>query len=217
MGKPESGRGLGFKPESTDMDLEFIVPTTEELVHAHKIFEEREPRARDYWLARERTEEGLRESKTGNIAVAIARLLKSWNKDYYRFRPVEAESLVAELQQLIAGRLEILLAFHARSLTGLSDADRATVLELFSLFENKVGSVGAAKALNLLAPDFFPLWDNAIAYQYGVLSVAHGYFLFMVMAEHQVRNLAGKMPDGLALLKTLDEYNYCKYTKGWIA
>jgi hypothetical protein len=198
-------------------DMEFIVPTAEELVQAHKLFEKKESRASDYWLARERTEKALCDCNVGQIADAIAALLKSWNKDYYRFRPAMAESLVVDLQQLITERMETLLAFHARSLTTLNGADRPTVLGLFSLFENKLGSVGTAKALNLLAPDFFPLWDNGIAYHYGVLTVPHGYFLFMGIAEHQVRNLSGKLPDGLPLLKTLDEYNYCKYTKEWMA
>jgi len=39
----------------------------------------------------------------------------------------------------------------------------------------------------------------------------------MVITEHQIRSLMDKLPDGMALLKTLDEYNYCKYTKSWIA
>jgi len=85
---------------------------------------------------------------------------------------------------------------------------------LFSCFDQKLDQVGAAKALNLIAPKFFPLWDSAISYGYGVVGAPQGYFLFMVIVKDQVGRIA--FPAGLDALKTLDEYNYCKYTKNWL-
>jgi hypothetical protein len=87
-------------------------------------------------------------------------------------------------------------------------------LSLFASFEQKLGPVVTAKALSALAPNFFPLWDNPISYHYGVACEAHGYFLFMVIVKYQVGKI--KLPDNLAPLKTLDEYNYCRYTKNWL-
>jgi hypothetical protein len=150
------------------------------------------------------------------VADATAMLLRSWNKEYYRFRKAQAKSLVADLHQLITAQLGIISQFQQRSLPTLESADQTDVLSLFSIFTEKLGVIGAAKALHLLAPNFFPLWDNAIAYQYGVVADSRGYFLFMAITEHQIRSLMDKLPDGMAPLKTLDEYNYCKYTKSWI-
>jgi len=198
------------------MKLDFPVPPPDEVIDAHRVFEEREPQATEYWIARERTQNGIRDGDSSEIADAIAAFLKSWNKVYYRWRPAKARTLVADLQQLITEQLDALGAFFGRSLTELADSDRPPVLRLFSSFEAKLDAVGTAKALNLLVPSFFPLWDNAIAYQSGVLSDSRGYFLFMALTAHQVRNLAGKLPERLDPLKTLDEFNYCRFTKGWM-
>src|SRR5262249_32103368 len=150
-------------------------------------------------------------------AEAIAALLRSWHKEYYRWRPAKAKSLVAELRELIMEQSETLGELHARLLSELDASDRPAILRLFPLFESKLGPVGTAKALNLLAPNFFPLWDSDIAFEYGVSLGPRGYFLFMAVTAHQVRNVdSDKLPDGMDLLKTLDEYNYCRYTMGWI-
>jgi hypothetical protein len=37
------------------------------------------------------------------------------------------------------------------------------VVMLYESLEGVVGQIAAAKVLNLVCPDFFPLWDNAIA------------------------------------------------------
>jgi len=69
-------------------------------------------------------------------------------------------------------------------------------------------------ALHVLAPPFFPLWDNSIAAAYGV-STEEGYFKFMLLTKQQVASLPGDfaLPKTGGLLKAIDEYNYCKYTQ----
>jgi hypothetical protein len=56
---------------------------------------------------------------------------------------------------------------------------------LFGLFRAECGPVGAGKALHVLAPNFFPLWDNAIAESYGVATET-GYFQFINIVKQQV-------------------------------
>lgn len=81
--------------------------------------------------------------------------------------------------------------------------------------------VAAAKALHLLAPAFFPLWDERIAKAYGCNYSADpvdAYLRFMqitrcVLIEHAT-TLAG-MQDGKSQLKVLGEYNYARFTKNW--
>jgi hypothetical protein len=79
--------------------------------------------------------------------------------------------------------------------------------------------VGAAKALHLLAPRFFPIWDRTIAGQYGFRLAKAGlngrrYWRFIHIARDQCRQLqeAGYTENPL---KAVDEYNYCRHTKGW--
>jgi len=41
--------------------------------------------------------------------------------------------------------------------------ERSNVVCLFEDFKVVVGHIGSAKVLHLICPDYFPLWDNAIA------------------------------------------------------
>jgi len=79
--------------------------------------------------------------------------------------------------------------------------------------------VGTAKALHLLAPTYFPLWDKAIANAYG-----HDYYKRDSAQEYS--NFCNQMLDfrnrviDLNLvesddnpLKKIDEYNYVTFTK----
>jgi hypothetical protein len=92
---------------------------------------------------------------------------------------------------------------------------------LFDSFERVLGPVGAAKSLHLLAPKFFPLWDRKIAKhcrcelgRVGTNGV--NYTAFFLITVTQVRALMASMPEETNLLKRIDEYNYGKYTKGWM-
>ncbi len=83
--------------------------------------------------------------------------------------------------------------------------------------------VAVAKALHLLAPNFFPLWDDRIAKAYGCYynnDPAEKYVQFMKLMKEFVENIKDYIDfsDYLnkTLLKLIDEYNYSKYTKGWI-
>ena len=82
--------------------------------------------------------------------------------------------------------------------------------------------VAVAKALHLLAPGFFPLWDKAIAIAYACdysVSAVNAYLRFMNIAKRMVEKhaetirplLTGKTP-----LKVLDEYNYAKFARQWV-
>ena len=95
------------------------------------------------------------------------------------------------------------------------------ILESMKLI--KRSPVAVVKGLHLLAPEFFPLWDEQIAKGYNCSYAeqpAEKFLLFFekikAIAEH-VRNyscVAG-IPDK-TITKPIDEYNYSKYTKGWI-
>lgn len=80
--------------------------------------------------------------------------------------------------------------------------------------------MAVAKALHLLAPNFFPLWDETIARAYGCYyneNPAEKYVLFCKITKtiaDKVRNYI--LRSDKTLTKLIDEYNYSKYTQGWI-
>jgi hypothetical protein len=92
---------------------------------------------------------------------------------------------------------------------------------LFNSFEHVLGPVGAAKSLHLLAPKFFPIWDRAIAKAYhcelgNVGTNGANYGAFFLIAGLQADTLSPIIPEEANLLMRIDEYNYCKHTKGWM-
>jgi len=127
--------------------------------------------------------------------------------------------------------LEILKSFRERNVTTLSENDEQNIERIFNEFmeslqiaSGKKSPVAVVKALHLLAPNFFPLWDYQIARAYGCNyhnNPAERYIQFMkVMKEfyEQIRNynISPKYSKDKTLLKLIDEYNYSKYTKKWI-
>ncbi|GAI70151.1 unnamed protein product, partial [marine sediment metagenome] len=86
----------------------------------------------------------------------------------------------------------------------------------------KRSPVSVSKCLHLLAPNFFPLWDRKIAQEYKcgyVKRPNEQYYFFCEKAKHIsaiIKDYKECKRSGKSILKLLDEYNYAKYTKGWI-
>lgn len=135
---------------------------------AREVFEMNEPRDLFYRSATELVGLALREPGRLAVADALAILLQTWNKNYYRFHKSFNAAHFAEIDALLVKYGTELKAYRERKIEGLCDADEKDVLAIFEEFETVLGPVGAAKALHLLAPTFFPLWDRTIAKKYGV-------------------------------------------------
>jgi hypothetical protein len=146
-------------------------------------------------------------------------LLQTWNKAYYQYRKFDnvhfthIENLLAENQLLIT-------SYRTRTIDQLDDAHEATIESLFQSFERVLGPVGAAKALHLLAPNSFPLWDRAIAKAYDLElgragSNGQRYWQFLSISKRQCLDVRRDNPNCHDPLKSIDEYNYCRYTKKW--
>lgn len=93
--------------------------------------------------------------------------------------------------------------------------DEDLVRILFSQFAQVLGPVGAAKCLHLLAPNFFPLWDRAIAKAYRINldnCAFDEYVKFIRIVQHQCCSIKGAGALWPDLLKAVDEYNYCTFT-----
>lgn len=122
---------------------------------------------------------------------------------------------------LLASHGEKLERFRDRAIESFEEADEPAVTDLFNSFDRILGPVGAAKALHPLAPRFFPLWDDQIARAYGLGQSKQGqndvrYFKLMRIVRQQVRHLGGERKVGRNPVKAIDEFNYCRFTKGWV-
>lgn len=199
---------------------ELPMPTIQELKAARQAFVDHESRDLFYRVATELVDLALRGATSLNVAESLAVLLQTWNIAYYRYRSFDNEHFL-EIQRVVDAHLPVLGDFRMRSIDSYSARDEAIVREVFKAFEEVLGPVGAAKCLHLLAPRFFPLWDRAIAKAYGVPLRETGknadrYCSFLLITKEQIEAIGGEQAIGQLPLKAIDEYNYCRYTKGWI-
>ena len=200
--------------------MSFHTPTIQEIEAAREAFETNESRDLFYRAATELVDLAIHGKTSLSVAEAIAVLLQTWNRAYYQFRPFDSEHF-ADIERLIASHEQTIMDFRQRSIETFSSGDEAKVMRLFEDFGEVLGPVGAAKCLHLLSPSFFPLWDRSIAKAYSLGLQQRGrngsqYCHFMSISKEQCNSLGGEQAIGRNPLKALDEYNYCKYTKGWI-
>jgi hypothetical protein len=194
--------------------------TIPEIEAARQAFEAHEPRDLFYRAATELVALALDGRTSLSVAEALAVLLQTWNKMFYRYRRFDSQHF-ADIERLIRDHRSMLITFRQRSIQSINQEDESEVVRVFKAFEEVLGPVGAAKCLHLLAPRFFPLWDRAIAKAYGLPLKQNGrnaerYWRFMGIVKKQVQSLGGEQAIGRNPLKAIDEYNYCKHTKGWI-
>lgn len=162
-----------------------------------------------------------------DMADALAILLLTWNRAFYRFGVLS----VGSIDDCIRKNMKLIESFRPRSIFDLKESDRSDVEMLFGSFLDALGimvdgkirrsPVGTAKALHLLAPDFLPIWDEKIAIKYGCRysnNPEKKYFKFCGLSKDTAEKVRGYIvpPEGRTLLKLIDEYNYAKFTKGWI-
>ncbi len=215
---PEDSTGAAVISDATPAAR--YIPTPIDLARARAVFIEQEPRAVVYDACALLLTQALRSESKLSTALPVAALLQSWNFAYYEHSGPRLDSgHVREIETVLNRLRRDLDHFRSRSIDTLTDADRPRVAAVFGGLEGVVKRVGAAKALHLWAPDFFPIWDNPIAQAYGFDFEVGGpraddYWSFMTLVREQVKTMA-PLQDR-SRLKALDEYNYCRYSKRWI-
>jgi len=195
-----------------------VLPTWEQLERSRTLLQEYEPRDLFYRTATELVALALDGKTKLSVAESLAVLLQTWNAPYYRFHPFDSERFAA-LETVLSSQRSTLDEFRTRSIATMTTYDFHIIAYLFTAFELVLGPVGAAKGLHLLAPEFFPLWDREITKAYRINVGAPGtnsaeYVRFMTIVVKQITQLVSNGPC-VGLLKRIDEYNYCRFTKGW--
>lgn len=163
-----------------------------------------------------------------DMADGMGVLLLTWNQAFYRYGSFD----FALLEDTLQANLPIIERFRPRDIQSLVEADEPAIRQLFLVFLDvlriKEGKkkdckspVAAAKALHLLAPSFLPIWDDKIARAYACHyspNPERKYVAFAYKMQKLARRLQGHVQPSSdrTFLKLIDEYNYAKYTKGWI-
>jgi len=163
-----------------------------------------------------------------DMADSLGILLLTWNQAFYRYGSFDFGCL----EDTLKAHMDALEKLRQRGIQSFNTTDESVVRQLFTAFLDalciKEGSkkgckspVAVAKALHLLAPAYFPLWDDKIARAYGCHYKPHPEKKYIDFA-YQMRQLASELESsvpassGRTFLKLIDEYNYAKYTKNWI-
>ncbi len=202
------------------------MPTPAEFRQGYKAFQEHEARDAIYKTADFLVNHFW--GKPARMADGIGALLLVWNQACYRYGVFD----FALLEEVLRKNLKVLKEFQNRNIRSLVETDEPVIKRLFLEFldalkikegkkEGLNTPVGTAKALHILAPAFLPLWDDKIARAYGMYYKPHPeqkYLAFAYKMQSIAHRLDGHVPAGCGrtFLKLIDEYNYAKYTKGWI-
>lgn len=158
------------------------------------------------------------------MADGLGVLLLTWNQAFYRYGLLDFSAL----EDSIARNQDELDSFRDRDILSYTLSDDDAINKLYEHFLKALQIVGdgkmagrkspvaVAKALHLLAPAFFPLWDDRIASAY---NCRYKYIQFMQKMKALAEILAPEVDlhnTGKTFLKLIDEYNYAKYTKSWV-
>jgi hypothetical protein len=215
--QPYADSTLGRRPSESAVMR--VMPTAEELQEAHERFLEREARDLFYRLALDLLDRARHGDGNFSVAEAVAVVLQTWNRRFYikvhggRFPPEH----FADIETLLARYADELEHYRQRSLDSLEDGEQAAIEALFNDFDLVIGPVGAAKALHVLAPEFFPIWDTTIAqaagYYFGKRGTnANRYWRWILDIKAECDEVGGQQQWGPGLLKRIDEFKYCRYT-----
>jgi hypothetical protein len=203
--------------------------TLEALERGCRRFEAEEPRDSMYRIARFFIEEWWTDE--AKLVDALSVVLLTWNSAFYRYGAFDSGALEACIRE----NRPVIEGFRKRSISSVVQADHEVADELFTsvskalarVEEKKLETpVGCAKALHLLAPNFFPLWDQYIAPAYKCpYRDELSHIAYRVFCDH-TREIAGFVEKEIAsapastkswlmskpLLKRIDEYNYVTFT-----
>jgi hypothetical protein len=202
-------------------------PSPADLKNGHLAFKQHEGRDAMYKIATFLVQHFW--GNASDMADSLGVLLLTWNQAFYRHGPFDFD----ELEKCISSNLELLSRYRKSNILDYTESDDEKIRHLFDQFLDALkirggkrkgvkSPVGVAKALHLLAPEFFPLWDEKIARAYGYYYSSNSvekYLAFLRMTKDMVRGLQARItpkPTSRELLKLIDEYNYSKYTKGWL-
>lgn len=209
------------------MNQSIYTPTCKEFLRGIKEFRKREARdpmykVASFWISHFW-------GKPREVAEGLGVLLLTWNQAFYRYGRFDFK----KLEKFLSRYSKKISSFRERSIENMNKKDDKDIEILFGALmhalkittgkmKGRKSPVATAKALHLLAPKFFPLWDNRITRAYSCKwknsdDAASAYIEFCYKTKEIVGKLkkCTKRKDA-PILKSVDEYNYARYTKDWV-
>src|SRR5258708_4640682 len=118
--------------------VNFHLPTTQEIEAARTAYVTNEPRDLFYRVATELVDLAIQGRTLITVGEALAVLLQTWNKSYYRFHATEGDHL-ADIEAVIASFQQPLADLRPRSIETFGEADEESVKRIFVRFEHVLG------------------------------------------------------------------------------
>lgn len=151
-----------------------------------------------------------------NATKGILLLLYTWN-----FAAKETKKLnFQNVGELIRNAKDDLKFLEKYSIRIAESSPWEVIARVFDQFRKLLGQTGASKALSLLNPELFIMWDTAIRKRLkrqlipGIMNGESGeyYIIFLkgiqkIIVEYRI---AEKLPHNSIIAKKVDEYNYVK-------
>jgi hypothetical protein len=203
------------------------IPSSDAVLRGSETFERNEPRDAMYKVATFLVDHFW--GCPAKMADGLGVLLLTWNHAHYRYGAFNFGSL----ENCITQNMVKLEGYRVRDILTYAPDDKPEIVALFGELmlaleiaegrsQGRKSPVAVAKALHLLAPGFFPIWDKriALAYRcdYSNLPTEH-YIRFMEICQNLAQKLqmVVRPAPGKTCLKVIDEYNYSRFTKGWVS
>lgn len=151
-----------------------------------------------------------------NTIKGILLLLYTWN-----YAPKETKKLnFQKVGELLRNAKHDLKFLEKYSITTADDGAWGVIKRVFDQFRSVFGQTGASKALSLLNPELFVMWDTAIRKCLNkklIRGIRNGerseyYVIFLkgiqnIIKEHRI---AEKLPQNSVVAKKIDEYHYVR-------
>jgi len=147
----------------------------------------------------------------------ILLLLFTWNFA----SPITKKLNFASIRQLLERAQDRLMLLEKYSITTADEKVWNKVMPLFDEFSTVFGQTGASKALSLLNPRLFVMWDTRIRKELkkqlikgiGNGETGESYVTFLKGIQRIIKEyeLEGKLPPNSIIAKKIDEYHFVKF------
>ncbi len=179
-----------------------------QLVEGSRIFVENEKRDAMYKVATYLVSQFW--GRTRDITDGLGVLLLTWNQAFYRYGSFDFGSL----ENCLNENMTALSQFRERDIFSLDDKDEKAIRTLFDSLLKALqdpnghnSPVAVSKTLHLLAPKFFPLWDNRIAKAYGCLwHYSNEAWVKYLDFMRKTQQLAEDVTQSFVIMEGGDEY-----------
>ncbi len=180
-----------------------------------------EPRAFCYEIASQLVKEAKKNTgeswyEEKDTIKGVLLLLFTWNFAAKKTKKINFQN-VGELLRNTKNGLKFLEKYSIRT----ADHDAWVIIQLiFDQFRSILDQTGASKALSLLNPELFVMWDTAIRKRLnielipGIMNGQNGekYVIFLKGIQKIIKEyrIAEKLPQNSIIAKKIDEYHYVR-------